>query len=444
MILIQVWDEVIHIKKFKEDLVKNFILSLSVYFFASFLILNLPSCQQKERIIEKQIIQIEDEELQEKDTAIYKTRKYKGKDNKEREYKYLSLDFSRFEKPGSLESFTHYFHLPPISQGHTGTCWCFAAISFFESELKRLGKPEAKLSEMYIVYWEFVEKARRFIKEKGSSYFAHGSECNAVIRQMRKHGIVRESDYSGLLESQTEHNHRDLFKEMNDFLQFCKENEYWDEEKAVDYIKIILNKHMGRPPETIEANGRKMTPGEYLKNVLELPLDNYAVFMSFKYVPFYTKGEFKVPDNWWNNKDYYNVPLEGFYNGVVSALKKGYTVAIGGDTSEPGNSRDSLIAIIPSFDIPQKLIDQDSREFRFKNRTTTDDHAVHIVGYKEMSDHTWFLIKDSLGGGKEGELKGLYFMRDDYVRLKMLVFMVHKEAVSDLLEKITENTEKTK
>jgi len=414
---------------------KKFILSLSV-FFVSLLIFASFSCKQKEKIIEKQMIQIRGEELQEKDTVVYKTRKYKGRDNKKREYKYLSLDFSRIEKPASLEGFTHYFHLPPASQGGTGTCWCFSTISLLESELKRLGKPEIKLSEMYIAYWEFVEKARRFIKEKSNSYFAHGSENNAVLRQMRKYGIVRESDYSGkAVRTKIEHSHGKLFKEMNNYLQFCKENAYWDEEKAIDYIKSILNKYLGKPPEVIEVDGKKMTPKEYLKNVLELPVDDYVVFMSLKSIPFYTKGEYNVRDNWWHSKDYYNVPLEDFYNAIVSALRGGYTVAIGGDISEPGKSRDDLVSIIPSFDIPQKLIDQDSREFRFKNRTTTDDHVIHIVGYKEMSDHTWFLIKDSLGGGKEGELKGLYFMRDDYVKLKMLTFMVHKDAVTDLLKK---------
>jgi bleomycin hydrolase len=55
-----------------------------------------------------------------------------------------------------------------------------------------------------------------------------------------------------------------------------------------------------------------------------------------------------------------------------------------------------------------------------------------------MDDHMWFLIKDSAGGGKEGDMKGLYFMRDDYIKLKILSYMVHKDAVEDILAKFPE------
>lgn len=49
------------------------------------------------------------------------------------------------------------------SQDRTGTCWCFATISFLESELLRMGKPAYDLSEMYIVKKAYEEKARLYI-----------------------------------------------------------------------------------------------------------------------------------------------------------------------------------------------------------------------------------------------------------------------------------------
>jgi bleomycin hydrolase len=252
---------------------------------------------------------------------------------------------------------------------------------------------------------------------------------------MKKHGAVPASAYSGLLPGQTEHDHGSLFRELRNYLTFCKENEYWDEEKAVEYVKSILNKHLGKPPETIEVDGKTMTPKEYLDDVLQLSLDDYVSLMSFKYAPFYTKGEFKVPDNWWHSKEYYNVPLDEFYTAALESLKNGYTVVFGGDISEPGIIGEDDMAVIPTFDTLPQLIDQDSREFRFNNRTSTDDHAIHAVGYKETSDHTWFLIKDSGGSAQRGQFPGYYLYRDDFVKLKMLVATVHKDAISGLLEK---------
>ncbi|MDI6699029.1 MAG: C1 family peptidase [Candidatus Saccharicenans sp.] len=403
---------------------------LTVAVIAFWLVWSL-ACRQPERETgqaKPAPVQIGEKEIQAKDEAIYKTRDYNGQ---KREY--LSLDFNRFERPASLDEFQKIFHQPPIRQYNTGTCWSFSTTSFLESELKRLGRGEFKLSELYTVYWEYVEKARRFIREKGDSFLGEGSEHNAVFLRMKQYGVVPAGAYTGLLPGKTEHDHSALFKELRDYLDFCRKNQYWDEEKAIAYVRLILNKHLGEPPAEIEYNGQKMTPKEFLDNVLRLPLDDYVSFMSFKYVPFYTRGEYRAPDNWWHSRDYYNVPLDEFYRAIVTALKNGYSVALGGDVSEPGISGDEGLAVVPTFDILPALIDQDSREFRFYNRTSEDDHAIHCVGLTEKGDHTWFLIKDSGAGAHRGPYKGYILYRDDYVKLKMLVFTVHKEAVSDLL-----------
>jgi len=410
----------------------------SITFFSVFLLLVLvnffsTSCttaEKQEQPVEKTVIQLGEQEIQECDEAIYKTREFRGQQRP-----YLSVDFSGITKPTSLDEFTKYFHNPPVRQYSTGTCWCFATTSFLESELHRLGKGEIKLSEMYTVYWEYVERAKYFIQHKGEMSFGEGSEHNAVTERMKVYGAVPAEAYTGLLEGQTEHNHGPLSQEIRKYLTFCKDNNYWDEEKAVLYVKQILNKHIGAPPETIEVNGQSMTPKEYLDNVLQLRPEDYVSFMSLKSLPFYTKGEYKVPDNWWHSADYHNVPLDVFYDAIVSALKKGFTVDFGGDVSEPGINSEEKIGMVPCYDIPFKLINQDSREFRFSNRTTSDDHAIHAVGISQHDGHDWFLIKDSGRGAHGVEPKGYSFFRDDYVKLKMLTIMVHKDAVSDILAK---------
>jgi bleomycin hydrolase len=47
----------------------------------------------------------------------------------------------------------------------------------------------------------------------------------------------------------------------------------------------------------------------------------------------------------------------------------------------------------------------------------------------------WYLIKDSGSGSRDGNNYGYYFYNEDYVKLKMMDFMVHKDAVKDLLKK---------
>ncbi len=364
------------------------------------------------------------------DRAVYKTKKV---DDRERTY--LTVDISKLKYPKSLDEFRTVWHNPPVRQDTTGTCWAFSTVSFLESEVKRLTGRQVKLSEMYIVYWEYVEKARRYIREKGESAFGQGSEQNAVIERIKQYGCVPLEAYTGLLGGRTAHNHTPLYRELKSYLEYCKDHGYWDEDKAIEYVKLILNKHLGKPPETITVDGRTMTPKQYATEYLQLPLDDYVALMSTTSIPFWTQGEYKVPDNWWHSEEYYNVPLEDFYRAIRDALRSGYSVVLGGDVSEPGKIPEEDLAIVPSFDIPRKYITQDAREFRFYNHTSTDDHGIHAVGYAKKYGHEWFLIKDSGRSARKGNLKGYYIFRDDYVKLKMLTALVHRDGVAKLMEK---------
>ena len=121
--------------------------------------------------------------------------------------------------------------------------------------------------------------------------------------------------------------------------------------------------------------------------------------------PYWQQVEYEVPDNWWHNADYYNVPLDDFMNALNNAIKNGYTMSIGGDVSEPGYDAWHKVAIVPSFDIPAHYIDENSREFRFNNKTTTDDHGIHMVGYTNKDGVMWYLIKDSGSGSRNPDPK---------------------------------------
>ena len=84
------------------------------------------------------------------------------------------------------------------------------------------------------------------------------------------------------------------------------------------------------------------------------------------------------------------------------------------------------------------LIDQSAREYRIYNHTTTDDHGIHIVGHKlaerGSNQNDWFLIKDSARSSRAGQYHGYYMFREDFIKLKMLTFMVHKDMARDILE----------
>lgn len=359
----------------------------------------------------------------------------KSSEEKENPKRIFKMNFAGIDLPDTVTQFTRFWHNAPISQGRTGTCWSFSTTSYFESEIHRLTKQEIKLSEMFTVYWEYVEKARRFVRERGNSEFGEGSEANAVTRIWEMYGIVPEEAYPGKAADQKFHDHKQMFSEMKSYLESIKENNDWNEEHAIMTIKSIMDHYIGIPPVTIEVTGKKMTPKEYLAKVVKLSLDDYIDFMSLMEKPYYEKVEYVVPDNWWHSEDYYNIPLDDFMMIVNRAIRKGYTLCIGGDVSEAGYYPQKDVAMVPTFDIPADFIDEYARQFRFSNKSTTDDHGIHLVGYLEKDGKDWYLIKDSGSGSRNGRNPGYYFYHEDYVKLKMMDIMVHRSIVKDVLKK---------
>ena len=367
-------------------------------------------------------------------SAIQKADRDKQK-KKDEDKPVIRFDWSGVVRPASVEAFKAPFHFPPQRQYRTGTCWAFSSTSFFESETRRLTGQEIKLSEMYTVYWEYVEKALSYVARRGCQPFSQGSEEGAVPVIWRKYGTVPESAYTGLLPGKDKHDDEDMCAEMASYLNFAKDHNYWDEAVVVSQIRAILDRYMGRPPEEFEYAGRRYTPKAFLDQVLQLRLDDYVEFMSTLSVPFYTRAKYDFSDNWRPMVGYYNVPLQDFCDILTRATARGYTATLGGDVSEAGIYGLENAAVVPSFDIPQKYIDQDAREFRIDNETTGDDHGLHLLASTKAGGHDWFLIKDSGASAQWGKFKGYYFYRDDYVKLKMLSCMVHKDVVRDLLPK---------
>ncbi len=367
--------------------------------------------------------------------AEYKAKKKE----KKKDRKVIRFDFSSIAIPESPESFNAPFHTPPIPQHLTGMCWCFATTSFLESEVARLHGREIKVSELHTIYWEYVEKARGYVRKRGNQPFAQGGEADGVLIIWEKYGAVPAETYTGLLDGSTKHNHRLMINEMRSFLELCKEHGYWNEEAIISHIRLILDEYIGSPPATVEHGGMTMTPNEFYRDVLAIVPSDYVMMMSTLSVPFNTLDKFNVPDNWRPTYSYYNLPLDKYYGYIKRATQKGYTVCIGGDVSEPGYYGTEDAAVVPTFDIPRDYIDQDSRELRFYNKTTGDDHLLHVLAYKKVKGRDWYLIKDSSRAARRGKFHGYLFYRADYIKLKMLMYMVHRDVVADIWPKIEQS-----
>ncbi|MBC8006002.1 MAG: peptidase C1 [Verrucomicrobia bacterium] len=357
-------------------------------------------------------------------------------------YKRFVMDQSGMDLPNDPSLYKTVWSNPTESQGNAGTCWSFSTTSFYESEVLRQHGKKVEISEIYSAYCEYIEKARRYMEKRGDSEFSEGSEGNALARIMKIYGAMPQEAYTGLIHGRKFHSHAKMMEEMEAFLKSMKASNAWNVEYGIETIKAIMNHYIGVPPTEFMVEGKSYTPQTYLKDYLKINPDDFVEILSYKQEPYWQQVEYKVPDNWWHSKDYYNVPLNDFMDAVKQAIKSGYSLSIGGDVSETGFSRETNCAMVPDYDIPSAYINEDARQFRFSNETTTDDHGMQLIGYLENykgKGKDWFLIKDSSSGSRNVDQKsgnfGYYFFHEDYIKLKMMGFTVHKDAVKDLLKK---------
>lgn len=362
--------------------------------------------------------------------------------------------------------FTKVAHLdatPVESQGNSGTCWSFSALSFFESEMIRQGiKNPELLSEAYIVRKAYEAKADRFIRMDGKINFGEGGAFHDIPYVIKRNGIVPKSVYSGLVNGKTTIDHEELFAVLNSFMQTIltqvqKGNGIGSEWKKA--FSSLLDAYLGADVTEFTVNGKKYTPKTYAES-LGLNMNNYVSITSFTNDPFYESCEIAIPDNWaWG--DSFNVPLEDMVSVVENALKSGYTVAWGADVSEKGFSFKNGIAIVPEDPSTIQVAGKDNRSFNnagaertsnaflepvielkvtqelrqkgYDEKLTTDDHGMHIVGlYTDQNGVRYFLVKNSWGTNNLPQ--GYLYVSENYFRLKTINVFLHKDALNKELK----------
>ena len=149
-----------------------------------------------------------------KETGDIRDRQEAEEEQERKDKKVLKSSLPEDQRPASPDDFTQVAHQPVQAQYYTGTCWSFGTTSFLESEVERITKQSIKLSEIATVYWEYQAKAARYVKERGDSAFAEGSECNSVTRMWKQHGAWPLAVYPGVTGEDPRHDHQRLYREM--------------------------------------------------------------------------------------------------------------------------------------------------------------------------------------------------------------------------------------
>ncbi len=357
-------------------------------------------------------------------------------------------------KKGSEYKFTTIKNLDATqvqNQNSTGTCWSFSSLSFFESELIRLGKgKEFNLSEMFVARMAYPLKADNYMRMHGRTNFGEGGGFPDVLTVFKKYGMMPEQLYTGKKEPGAPHNHKLLETTLKNVLSVTADDAVTkiDFESLHQTVEDICNNFLGKVPEKFEYNGKTYTPKSYAEATGINP-DDYVFLTSFNHHPYHQKFALEVPDNW-NWELMYNVTLPELQETMSNALMTGYTFAWAADVSEKTFSFNDGIALVPEKPLAsmseeerkslttkpskQLTITPELRQKAFDNFETQDDHGMHVVGlFRDQNNTVFYLVKNSWGTGNECE--GYFYASESYMLYKTTSIMVHKKALPATLAK---------
>jgi len=347
------------------------------------------------------------------------------------------------------------------NQFRSGTCWCFSALSFIESEILREKGDTVDLSEMFVVGKSYRDRAVKFVRLDGHLNFGAGSSFGDVLHVIEDYGIVPQDAMPGMNYGTEMPEQAELDAALKGYVEAIATNPNKTLTTAwLNGFAGIVEAYLGEYPESFKAEGKTFTPEEY-RDYLGIDVNDYVNLSSFSHHPFYSEFIIEVPDNWrWDTA--YNLPVDELMEVMYNAIDKGYTIAWGSDVSEKGFTRNGLATMpvekkkaaagsdqekwvgksaeekteeAPKPELPEEIIaTQEMRQEAYDRKSTTDDHGMHIYGLAQDQNGTkYFMVKNSWG--EAGKYKGVWYASDAFVRYKTLNIVVHKDALPKDIKK---------
>lgn len=352
-------------------------------------------------------------------------------------------------------------------QNRSGTCWDYSTLSFFEAEiLKKTGKTY-DLCESFVANKNYMDRAKTVVRMHGDAQFSQGGSAYDVLYVLKNYGICPQDamPFPGSLTGDSLYNFNEFFSVMEPYVKAVATNKapkisnQWKQG-----LQSILDAYLGKCPESFTYKGKTYTPKSFAAS-LGLDWNDYETFTSYTHHPFYTAFPVEVQDNW-RQPASWNLPMEEMMKIIDNAVMNGYTIAWGGDVSEPGFTRNGLAYMVDGkkiqstkgsdmarwlglsaakkkdiiaelgVNVPEVKASQELRQERFDNWELTDDHGMVIFGIaKDQNGKEYYMVKNSWG--ETGAYKGIWYITKTFIAANTMDFMVNKNAVpKDIRKKL--------
>ena len=166
------------------------------------------------------------------------------------------------------------------NQASSGTCWCFSALGFVESEIIRINniKDESKypdLSEFFVVSHSYCDRAEKYVRLDGHMGFSAGSSCEDAIDVIRDYGIVPNSEMTGMNYGTPLPKQAELDAVLKAYVDAIVRNPNRILSTAWKRgFNAIVSEYLGKWPESFKVDGKEYTPQSY-RDALKFNPDDY-------------------------------------------------------------------------------------------------------------------------------------------------------------------------
>lgn len=310
---------------------------------------------------------------------------------------------------------------PVKNQSRSGTCWDYATIGFFESEILRETGRTLDLCEMFVANKNYMDEAIYHVRLHGDSRFSEGGSADDVLAVLRQHGICPEEAMPapGTLTGDSLANFTEFFSVLTPYVEAVARSK---EKKLSSQWKqgyqAILDAYLGKCPEEFTYEGRRYTPKSFAES-LGLNWDDYVSLTSYTHHPYYTWFTIEAPYKW-RPRPSYNLPLDELMATLDKALDNGYNVCWGGDVSGNGFNRQGLAL---EDTTPTAAL----RQERFDSWDSTYDHVMLIFGKAtDQQGREYYMVKNSWG--ESGDYQGIWYMQKNYIALNTYYLFLNRKA----------------
>jgi bleomycin hydrolase len=389
-----------------------------------------------------------------------------------------AVALSRSEVDRQNFTFSNLIETPDATnQERSGRCWLFSGLSCLALEaMKRLDVNTFELSEIYLMFWDKLEKANyfleniietkkepvdgRLVSSLLSDPMSDGGQWNMFANLIDKYGVVpktfmpetansRDSDAMNSLLASKLREYAKALREANESsdVQLRKKKSEFMEEF---YKLLCIN--LGTPPQTIywewrDRNGffhRKgaMTPTQFYREYVGITLDDFVSLINAPNKPYDKLYTVQYSGNVVGGRDsrYLNVDLKVMKKVAVEMIRGGHAVWFGCDVGK------MLQTEMGAMDL--NIYDYESvfgTKFRLDKAARLDygdseiTHAMIITGVDlDESDSPRKWRVENSWGAAVGE-QGYMFMMDEWFDEYLYEVVVRREHLPAELLKILES-----